>query len=130
MAWVAICLLLLFPVLLHENVVNFERRVLEELFGTWYEIDELRMDPVAFGSPSRRTRMYRILTHKASVVSALFPMSKLPEMFGRICHATYSIYLFASDDELLDEIKWARGRPGSNAGQAEFVLVSRAQVDI
>jgi len=113
MAWCAIVLVLLFPIVLHENVPQCALALLALIFGEAYDIDETILEPVTFGVPSRRRRAYRLLKCKDKIHNVLFPLCSVPQMFARECNATWRVYFVAQEWELSSELAWARSRANS-----------------
>ena len=122
MRWFAITFAFLFPTALHENVPGFDKRILEDLLGEYYDIHECPMHPQDFGIPSRRPRTYRLLVAKQCCTNVLFPFNKVPEFSGPTACADYQIFLIASEEELLEELRWASSRPTS---KAQTLVVTR-----
>ena len=115
MCWFAILLLLLIPVCFHENVLQMERALIAAVVAAFYDIHECPMYPEDYGVPCRRPRMYRLLVLKEACTGILFPFNRVPEIFARKCAVDFRIFLFASEDELEEELKWASNRPRSLA---------------
>ncbi len=122
MCWFAIILCFLFPVIFYENVMQLEKSFIEAVLGEWYDIYECPMYPENFGVPARRPRMFRLLVLKRACSHIMFPFSILPDAFKRTCEAGFRMYLFASDDELLEEVQWASSRPTTLAANVPVNL--------
>ena len=64
-AWCRVIRALAVPIAIHENVVGFDRVVLEEFLGRDYEIQEVRVSPSDAGfSFIRRPRLYFVLARR------------------------------------------------------------------
>ena len=70
-------------VIVHENVVAFDVDVLEEMLGSLYWIQHLRVSPSHMGFPHiRRPRLYSVLNRRAGVL----PPPQLALIYGQLVH--------------------------------------------
>ena len=109
-AWAALRMVLKEEIIVHENVTEFPTRILSQIFGREYRIDESELDPVDFGWSVRRSRAWRVLLHSGFTLQVDRPMSWVEETFGRPSEMTYEAFLVADDDEILTERTWAANR--------------------
>ena len=92
------------PLLVHENVMGFDARVLFELMADKYEIRELLVRTREFGfSYIRRPRVYHILALRGVLAFATCPCQLFTSVAQRLVaglpRASLTKYFFATDEE-------------------------------
>ncbi|CAE7035549.1 unnamed protein product [Symbiodinium sp. CCMP2592] len=113
------------PVVIQENVDNFETDLLERYLGHLYHISVESLSPDQYGFPVLRPRKWTILRHKYKTSCWASPWSAFAKMFqsdmwfgayaSNIFHdvPAWVVYFDADADELFEELCWACSRPES-----------------
>ncbi len=75
------------PVIIHENVTEFDTAWLLLMLGVLYHIESTLLSPETCGWPVRRQRRYTILRHKCKTRAFLCPWTLvlLDIMFSKLC---------------------------------------------
>ena len=102
---------------MHENVLQFPASMLQKQLGKYYVIVSEVVTPLTNGRPVERKRRLTWLIHKRTIVARqsvpgyMDWNSVFYDIFRRRCECTYAIYYdLASDDDLLEEKRWAAPR--------------------
>ncbi len=105
------------PAILHENTPEFNHELLERLLGAQYIVWSSVISAIDMGTPCERSRRLTWLIHKTQIpnfVEAPLPWSRESWFgnFSRTVDATWKeFFQLASDQEILDELRWAASRP-------------------
>jgi site-specific DNA-cytosine methylase len=117
MCWVGMRRCLQEACIIQENVCSFPTELLERFLGDLYHIDVSTEDGQDYGTPARRERRYSILRHRAKTLGTRVPYNIFASAFHRKLQASLTIFRVASVEELLAELTWMAGRPGSQAAE-------------
>jgi len=126
--WVALVRTLQFHVIWHENVQEFGADELTQMLGDLYILIRLLGDPRSLGWAATRPRQAVCLLLRCWLYPVLldygYPATDdaalqfldltrtASQLFGRRCQYTWRAYIFASDDDIDDELTWAATRRG------------------
>ncbi|CAE7717129.1 unnamed protein product [Symbiodinium sp. CCMP2456] len=128
------------PVVIQENVENFETELLERYLGQLYHISVECLSPDQYGFPILRPRKWSILRHKyktscwASPWSAFAKMFQSDMWFGAYARyisdqvPAWVVYFDASAEELFEELCWACSRPESLSKDAGCPFASAVEL--
>jgi site-specific DNA-cytosine methylase len=116
MSWAALMLLLLPPMIVHENSHRFLVDVLHRIFGKYYNIDSSIQCASVFGNPISRQRRWSILSLRGSVRKiGDVAMTSVMACLARDCTSDFSCYMVAKQEDFNEELAWASSRPTSIA---------------
>lgn len=112
LAWIALRLALMEPLVIQENVDSFAWQLLVEYLGDHYYVDpDALEDSYNFGMPTHRIRRWTVLRHRVKIISEISPLSSWFKMFHRVCMLTWADFMQAPDlAELEAELQWASSR--------------------
>ena len=124
LAWISHRLLLQEDIIIQENVPQFPVELLFRFLGRLYHIETAIISPYDYGWGVQRRRRWTVCRHKYKTKCFLSPLNMFsalfnaPPWFGEWGqHSAYTpawdIFFSAPKDEILAELLWAIGRPGS-----------------
>ena len=74
-----------------ENVPQFTKKLLHELFGLFYHISAVVLDPMDAGYPIERRRRYTILILKTAPMHLSRPLADVVGVLGRARHPPFTM---------------------------------------
>eukprot|EP00959_Pyramimonas_sp_CCMP1952_P142877 2991009-Pyramimonas_sp.AAC.1 len=81
--------------------------IIGPVFHDAYFVESMVIDAVDRGLPQRRKRMWTVMVHRLVVLEQTSTLSNVINLFKSPIIYSWQIFLVASDDEKLHELKWA-----------------------
>ena len=99
------------PIIIHENVEQFNLQLLRDCLGDLYSIDTCLLKPDQLGWPVRRPRRYTVLVNLQKASSSGCSPADFVPTICRTIGCTFRDFLCADESVLEKELAWARARP-------------------
>ncbi len=112
-AWLAQRLVILEPVVVHENVIGFDVGILIAALDGHYAVFTASMCFSALGWPVKRLRRITICIRKDLLQSVTYPWDRYLSDCQRLCKSSRLEFARASQSDIDAFLEWARGRPTS-----------------
>eukprot|EP00959_Pyramimonas_sp_CCMP1952_P468391 9493182-Pyramimonas_sp.AAC.1 len=106
-AWVALRLILQEPFIINENAKTFDRNILDSIFSAYYVVESMVVDAAERGLPQSRERRWTVMVHRSLVLQRASSLDNVVRLFAMPEACSWQVFLAASDDEKLHELKWA-----------------------
>ena len=125
LCWCSMRLRLQESMVLQENVSSFPTRLLQQLLGGMYFVQECILNPAHFGFPVVRERKWVLLRHRYKTGAFSSPMNLFTYMFTQDRHPkhehthtgipAWDVYFAGKPEDMYQELLWACSRPESKA---------------
>ena len=109
-AWAALRLLLQEKFIIVENA---DSGFLATIFKDKYVVESTVIDASDRGLPQGRVRHWSVMIHRSLVLDKTFSLENVVQLSGDCAQCTWQVFLVASNDEKLHELKWAARRATS-----------------